>query len=69
MVATAEIHGTSLSMEEVLQLKAGDLIPLTKRFDAELDLCVDSIPRYMGLVALDPNGKRVFQVTGSRSEG
>jgi flagellar motor switch protein FliM len=56
-------------MEEVLQLKAGDLIPLTKRFDAELDLCVDGIPRFMGLVALNPNGKRVFQVTGSRSEG
>ncbi len=69
MEAAAEIHGTSLSMEEVLQLKAGDLIPLTKRFDAELDLCVDGIPRYRGLVALNPNGKRVFQVTGSRSEG
>jgi flagellar motor switch protein FliM len=69
MEAAAEIHGTSLSLEEVLQLKAGDLIPLTKRFDAELDLCVDGIPRFMGLVALNPNGKRVFQVTGSRSEG
>jgi flagellar motor switch protein FliM len=69
MEATAEIHGTSLSMEEVLQLKAGDLIPLTKRFDSELDLCVDGIPRFLGLVALNPNGKRVFQVTGSRSEG
>ena len=69
MEAAAEIHGTSLSLEEVLQLKAGDLIPLTKRFDAELDLCVDGIPRYRGLVALNPNGKRVFQVTGSRSEG
>ena len=69
MEAAAEIHGTSLSMEEVLQLKAGDLIPLTKRFDAELDLCVDGIPRFVGLVALNPNGKRVFQVTGSRSEG
>ena len=69
MEAAAEIRGTSLSMEEVLQLKTGDLIPLTKRFDAELDLCVDGIPRFRGLVALNPNGKRVFQVTGSRSEG
>jgi len=69
MEAAAEIRGTALSMEEVLQLKAGDLIPLTRRFDAELDLCVDGIPRFMGLVALNPNGKRVFQVTGSRSEG
>ena len=69
MEAAAEIQGTSLSMEELLQLKAGDLIPLTKRFDAELDLCVDGIPRFLGLVALNPNGKRVFQVTGSRSEG
>ena len=69
MEAAAEIHGTSLSMEEVLQLKPGDLIPLTKRFDADLDLCVDGIPRFKGLVALNPNGKRVFQVTGSRSEG
>jgi flagellar motor switch protein FliM len=68
MEAAAEIHGTSLRMEEVLQLKAGDLILLTKRFDAELDLCVDGIPRFAGLVALNPNGKRVFQVTGSRSE-
>jgi hypothetical protein len=34
-----------------------------------LDLCVDGIPRFVGLVALNPNGKRVFQVTGSRSEG
>ncbi|BDU68548.1 flagellar motor switch protein FliM [Geothrix oryzae] len=69
MEAAAEIRGTSLRMEEVLQLKPGDLIPLTKRFDAELDLCVDGIPRFMGLVALNPNGKRVFQVTGARSEG
>jgi flagellar motor switch protein FliM len=69
MEAAAEIRGTNLTMEEVLQLKVGDLIPLTKRFDAELDLCVDGIPRFMGLVALNPNGKRVFQVTGSRSEG
>ncbi len=69
MEAAAEIHGTNLRMEEVLQLKAGDLILLTKRFDAELDLCVDGIPRFSGLVALNPNGKRVFQVTGSRSEG
>ncbi|HEX4845009.1 MAG TPA: flagellar motor switch protein FliM [Geothrix sp.] len=69
MEAAAEIRGTSLRMEEVLQLKPGDLIPLTKRFDAELDLCVDGIPRFLGLVALNPNGKRVFQVTGSRSEG
>ena len=68
MEAAAEIRGTSLRMEEVLQLKAGDLIPLTKRFDAELDLVVDGIPRFTGLVALDPNEKRVFQVTGSRSE-
>jgi flagellar motor switch protein FliM len=69
MEAAAEIRGTNLSMEEVLQLRAGDLIPLAKRFDAELDLCVDGIPRFVGLVALNPNGKRVFQVTGSRSEG
>jgi flagellar motor switch protein FliM len=68
MEAAAEIHGTSLRMEEVLQLKNGDLILLTKRFDAELDLCVDGIPRFAGLVALNPNGKRVFQVTGNRSE-
>lgn len=69
MEAAAEIRGTHLSMEEVLQLKAGDLIPLTKRFDAELDLCLDGLPRYRGMVALNPNGKRVFQVTGTRSEG
>ncbi len=69
MEAAAEIRGTNLRMEEVLQLKAGDLIPLTKRFDAELDLVVDGLPRFTGFVALDPNEKRVFQVTGSRSEG
>ncbi|HEX9081305.1 MAG TPA: flagellar motor switch protein FliM [Holophagaceae bacterium] len=69
MEAAAEIRGTNLRMEEVLQLKAGDLIPLTKRFDAELDLVVDGIPRFTGFVALDPNEKRVFQVTGSLSEG
>lgn len=69
MEAAAEIHGTTLSMEEVLQLKPGDLIPLTKRFDAELNLCVDGIPRFRGLVALNSNGKRVFQVTGTHTEG
>lgn len=69
MEAAAEIHGTALSMEEVLQLKPGDLIPLTKRFDAELNLCVDGIPRFRGLVALNSNGKRVFQVTGTHTEG
>jgi flagellar motor switch protein FliM len=69
MEAAAEIRGTHLSMDELLQLKTGDLIPLTKRFDAELDLCVDGIPRFVGLVALNPNGKRVFQVTGNRLEG
>jgi flagellar motor switch protein FliM len=69
MDAAAEIRGTSLSMDELLQLKAGDLIPLTKRSDAELDLCVDGIPRYRGFVALNPSGKRVFQVTDIRSGG
>ena len=33
--AAAEIRGTSLSIEEIIQLKAGDVIPLAKRFDAE----------------------------------
>ena len=33
--AAAETRGASLRIEEILQLKAGDVIPLAKRFDAE----------------------------------
>jgi len=44
------------------------VVPLTRRFDAVLDLTVDGIPRYQGYVALNANNKRVFQVTGLREE-
>jgi flagellar motor switch protein FliM len=63
MTVAAEIMGTPMSVSEVLKLKAGDLIPLRKRFDAELDLTVDGLPRYKGFMALDANNNRVFQVT------
>ncbi|MCE1228981.1 MAG: flagellar motor switch protein FliM [Firmicutes bacterium] len=68
MTISAEIRGTHLTLKEVLALQKGDLIPLTKRFDALLDLTVDGIPRYHGYVALNQNQKRVFQVMSSRPE-
>lgn len=69
MTVCAEIRGTSLRLRDVLALQAGDIIPLTKRFDATLDLTADSIPRYQGYVALNANQKRVFQVTSTKQEG
>ena len=69
MKVCAEIRGTSLRLRDVLALQEGDIIPLTKRFDAVLDLTVDGIPRYQGYVALNANQKRVFQVTSTKQEG
>jgi len=69
MTVCAEIRGTSLRLRDVLALQGGDIIPLTKRFDAVLDLTVDGIPRYQGYVALNANQKRVFQVTSTKQEG
>ena len=69
MSVAAEIRGTNLRLSEILDLKEGDLIPLTKRFDAVLDLTVDGIPRFQGYVALNSNQKRVFQVTANKQEG
>lgn len=69
MTVCAEIRGTNLRLRDVLALQNGDVIPLTKRFDAMLDLTVDHIPRYQGYVALNANQKRVFQVTGPKQEG
>jgi flagellar motor switch protein FliM len=66
MAVAAEIRGTNLRLSEILALQEGDLIPLTKRFDAMLDLTVDGIPRFHGYVALNSNQKRVFQVTASK---
>ena len=68
MQVAAEIRGTTLRVSDLLKLQAGDLIPLSKRFDAMLDMTVDGIPRYQGLVALNANQKRVFQVTGRKQE-
>ncbi|BDU77418.1 flagellar motor switch protein FliM [Mesoterricola sediminis] len=68
MQVCAEIRGTSLRLSDILALQEGDLIPLTKRFDAVLDLTVDGIPRFQGYVALNSNQKRVFQVTAQKQE-
>jgi len=65
----AEIRGTNLRLSDVLALQAGDLIPLSKRFDAVLDLVIDGTPRYQGYVALNANNKRVFQLTSLKQEG
>lgn len=59
----AEIGGTPMLVSEILKLKAGDLIPLRKRFDAELEATVDTIPRFKGYMALDANNNRIFQIT------
>lgn len=59
----AEIGGTPMLVSEILKLKVGDLIPLRKRFDAELEATVDGIPRYKGYMALDANNNRIFQIT------
>jgi len=69
MEVAAEIRGTNLRLSDILGLQAGDLIPLNKRFDAMLDLTVDGIPRFQGYMALNPNQKRVFQVTTTPQEG
>nr|WP_320132185.1 flagellar motor switch protein FliM [uncultured Holophaga sp.] len=68
MTVCAEIRGTHLRLSDILALQAGDLIPLTQRFDAPLELTVDGIPRYQGYVALNANQKRIFQVTNPRQE-
>jgi len=68
MEVSAEIRGTKLPVSDILKLQAGDLIPLTTRFDAVLDLAVDGIPRFHGYVALNANQKRVFQITSASPE-
>ena len=69
MSVSAEIRGTNLRLSDILALQEGDLIPLSKRFDAMLDLTLDGIPRFQGYVALNSNQKRVFQVTAPKQEG
>jgi flagellar motor switch protein FliM len=69
MITCAEIRGTNLRLSDILGLQPGDIVPLTKRFDAVLDLTVDGIPRYQGYVALNANQKRVFQLTSTKQEG
>jgi flagellar motor switch protein FliM len=68
MAVSAEIRGTSLLLSDVLQLQAGDMITLSKKFDDFLDLTVDGIPRMKGLVAINNHQKRVFQVTKSAED-
>jgi flagellar motor switch protein FliM len=68
MTASAEIRGTNLRLSDILALQPGDIVPLTKRFDAVLDLTVDNIPRYHGYVALNASQKRVFQLTSMKQE-
>jgi flagellar motor switch protein FliM len=69
MKACAEIRGTNLRLSDILALQPGDIVPLSTRFDAVLDLTVDGIPRYQGYVALNANQKRVFQLTSMNQEG
>jgi len=68
MAVSAEIRGTSLTLASVLNLQAGDMIQLTKKQDAVLDLTVDAIPRMKGFVVLNVHQKRVFQVTSVGQE-
>lgn len=68
MPVAAEIRGTSLKLADILALNVGDIIPLTRRFDALLDLTVDGHPQHQGLVALNASKKRVFQVTATQPE-
>ncbi|MDR1840344.1 MAG: flagellar motor switch protein FliM [Holophagales bacterium] len=68
MAVSAEIRGTSLTLASVLNLQAGDMIQLTKKQDAVLDLTIDAIPRMKGFVALNVHQKRVFQITSAGQE-
>jgi len=68
MSVSAEIRGTTLLLQDLLHLQAGDLIPLTKKHDSMLDLTVDGIPRMKGYVALNVHQKRVFQITSTKQE-
>ena len=69
MTVCAEIRGTNLRLSDILALQVGDLIPLNQRFDAPMDLTLDSIPRFHGYVALNANQKRIFQVSSMKQEG
>jgi len=66
MAVSAEIRGTTLRLADVLNLQTGDIIALTKRYDALLDLTIDGIPRMKGYIALNNNQKRVFQITSTK---
>lgn len=68
MAVCAEIRGTNLRLSDILALQVGDLIPLTQRFDAPLDLTLDGIPRFKGYVALNANQKRIFQISNMKQE-
>jgi len=68
MAVSAEIRGTTLLLQDLLHLQAGDLIPLAKKHDSMLDLTVDGIPRMKGYVALNVHQKRVFQITSTKQE-
>ncbi|MBP1625840.1 MAG: fliM [Holophagaceae bacterium] len=68
MRVCAEIRGTNLRLSDILALQVGDLIPLTQRFDAPLDLTLDGIPRFHGYVALNANQKRIFQISSMKQE-
>jgi len=68
MAVSAEIRGTTLRLADVLNLQAGDIIALTKRYDALLDLTIDGIPRMKGYIALNNSQKRVFQITSTKEE-
>ena len=59
--ASAEIRGSTITVQDFLNLEAGDIIQLNTKPEDALYLSVGAIPKYNGQVIIS-NERRVFQI-------
>ena len=62
-----EIHGSSLTVDDLLKVSAGDVIELNERIGDPVYLCVGGVTKFAGRIVLR-RGKRSFEITEKLSE-
>jgi len=58
---SAEMGNATISLRELLELKPGDTIMLDKPSSAEMEIKIESIPKYLGVPGIR-HGNKAIQI-------
>jgi len=59
---SGEMRESSLTVDDLLRVSAGDIIPMNKRMGDPVVLCVEGTPKFMGHIVMH-RGKKAFEIT------